>query len=97
LGVQGLYIIPALRVSLSLFNTSSIFICVSALPLRDLAGLPVAKKAKAMMPEINSEVEAVESEDNVITVDAENQETKEKVVNNSEQLFVDALMGRRKL
>lgn len=65
--------------------------------LRDLAGLPVAKKAKAMMPEINSEVEAVESEDNVITVDAENQETKEKVVNNSEQLFVDALMGRRKL
>lgn len=65
--------------------------------LRDLAGLPVAKKAKSTMPEISSEIEAVESEDNVITIDREDQESKEQVVNASEQVFVDALMGRRKL
>jgi starvation-inducible DNA-binding protein len=65
--------------------------------LRDLAGLPVAKKAKGTMPEISSEIEAVESEDNVITIDREQEEPKEQVSNVSEQLFVDALMGRRKL
>ena len=65
--------------------------------LRDLAGLPVAKKAKSTMPEISSEIEAVESEDNVITIDREDQESKEQVVNAPEQVFVDALMGRRKL
>jgi hypothetical protein len=65
--------------------------------LRDLAGMPVAKKAKGTMPEISSEIEAVESEDNVITIDGEQEESKKQVTNTSEQLFVDALMGRRKL
>jgi hypothetical protein len=65
--------------------------------LRDLAGLPVAKKAKGTMPEISSEIEAVESEDNVITIDREEEEPREQVSNVPEQLFVDALMGRRKL
>jgi hypothetical protein len=65
--------------------------------LRDLAGMPVAKKAKGTMPEISSEIEAVESEDNVITIDSEQEESKKQVTNTSEQLFVDALMGRRKL
>ena len=65
--------------------------------LRDLAGMPVAKKAKGTMPEISSEIEAVESEDNVITIDGEQEESKKQATDTSEQLFVDALMGRRKL
>lgn len=64
--------------------------------LRDLAKLPNAKGVKASMPEINPEIETVENDDNVITIDVETKE-EEVAINPAEQLFVDALMGRRKL
>lgn len=65
--------------------------------LRDLAKMPVASNAKAAMPEINSETEVVEGENNVLTVDGEVKEEKEEKAPSVEQIFVDALMGRRKL
>jgi starvation-inducible DNA-binding protein len=64
--------------------------------LRDLAKMPNAKSVKASMPEINPEIETVENDDNVITIDVETKE-EEVAINPAEQLFVDALMGRRKL
>ena len=48
------------------------------------------------MPEINSEI-AVESEQNVIFSDKQEEEIEEVKTNAVEQLFVDAFMGRRKL
>lgn len=65
--------------------------------LRDLARLPQAKQARGEMPEITSETEVVEGENNVITVGNEETEVKTDTKQTAEQLFVDALMGRRKL
>jgi hypothetical protein len=65
--------------------------------LRDLAGMPAAKKAKAAMPEINSEIEATENETGVITLDGKDQEKETVEATPFEDIFVDALMGRRKL
>jgi starvation-inducible DNA-binding protein len=65
--------------------------------LRDLAKLPMVKTTKNAMPEINSEVTVVEGEDNVITLDKQEDQVKEDEGKTPEQLFVDALMGRRKL
>jgi hypothetical protein len=65
--------------------------------LRDLAGMPAAKKAKAAMPEINFEIEATENETGVITLDGKDQEKETVEATPFEDIFVDALMGRRKL
>ena len=65
--------------------------------LRDLAGMPAAKKAKAAMPEINSEIEATENETGVITLDGKDEEKETVESAPLEDIFVDALMGRRKL
>jgi hypothetical protein len=65
--------------------------------LRDLARMPVAKSSKNTIPEMNSEVAVVEGEDNVITLDKQEIEEEVKEDGSPEQLFVDALMGRRKL
>lgn len=65
--------------------------------LRDLAKLPMAKSAKGPMPEINSELTVIEGEDNVYTLDKQEDIIEEDQEKTPEQLFVDALMGRRKL
>ena len=65
--------------------------------LRDLAGMPAAKKAKATLPEINSEIEASENETGVITLDRKDEEKETMETAPVEDIFVDALMGRRKL
>jgi len=65
--------------------------------LRDLAKMPQTKSAKATMPEISSDIEAVEGEGNVTTIDSEVKESKSNTESVPEQVFVDALMGRRKL
>lgn len=65
--------------------------------LRDLAKMPQAKSTKAVMPEIASETEVVEGEKNAITLDDEKKEEKTDDKISAEQLFVDTLMGRRKL
>lgn len=65
--------------------------------LRDLAAMPAAKKAKALLPEINSEIEATENETGVITLDAPEKEKESVQTTQVEDIFVDALMGRRKL
>jgi hypothetical protein len=65
--------------------------------LRDLARLPKAKSIAGQMPEITSETEVVEGEQNAITVDGDVAEEKADPKQTVEQLFVDALMGRRKL
>jgi hypothetical protein len=65
--------------------------------LRDLAKMPATKKIAGMMLEMNSEIEVIEGEQNVTTINGEEEVVEEKVTNTPEQLFVDALMGRRKL
>ena len=65
--------------------------------LRDLARFPQTKQVRGEMPEISSETEVVEGESNAITVDNEETEIKADPKDTAEQLFVDALMGRRKL
>ena len=65
--------------------------------LRDLAKMPATKKIAGMMLEMNSEIEVIEGEENVTTINGEEEVVEEKVTNTPEQLFVDALMGRRKL
>lgn len=65
--------------------------------LRDLAAMPAAKKAKVMLPEINSEIKATENETGVITLDAVDEEKEAVETTQVEDIFVDALMGRRKL
>lgn len=65
--------------------------------LRDLAKMPQHKNAKVEMPEITSETEVVEGEKNAITLDDEGKEEKADEKISVEQLFVDTLMGRRKL
>ena len=65
--------------------------------LRDLAKLPMTKSVKGTMPEINSELTVIEGEDNVYTLDKQEDLVQEDEIKTPEQLFVDALMGRRKL
>ncbi len=65
--------------------------------LRDLAKMPQVREAKVSMPEISLETEIVEGENNAITIDSEENKVRETKVSTPEQLFVDALMGRRKL
>jgi len=65
--------------------------------LRDLAKTPAAKMKSLVMPEIMSEAEVV-AEENVVTIDGDNEPEHEEVPTNSfEQVLVDTLMGRRKL
>jgi hypothetical protein len=59
--------------------------------------MPATKKVAGMMLEMNSEIEVIEGEENVTTINGEEEVVEEKVTNTPEQLFVDALMGRRKL
>jgi hypothetical protein len=65
--------------------------------LRDLAKMPAVKTAMSSMPEITSETEVVEGENNVLTLDGKVKEEKEEKAPSVEEIFVDALMGRRKL
>jgi len=65
--------------------------------LRDLAGMPAASKAKGTLPEINSEIEAAKGETGVITLDGVDEEEEVEESTPFEDIFVDALMGRRKL
>lgn len=70
--------------------------------LRDLAKTPTKINKRisnfAGMPEVTSEAEVTESEDNVLTVDKEEENSKPgSPVDSFEQVLVDALMGRRKL
>jgi len=65
--------------------------------LRDLANMPAVKNSVSKVLEMTSEVQAIEGEDNVFTLDSTGPEVEEKVINMPEQVFVDALMGRRKL
>jgi flagellar biosynthesis GTPase FlhF len=65
--------------------------------LRDLAKMPAVKVAMSSMPEITSETEVVEGENNVLTLDGKVKEEKEEKAPSVEEIFVDALMGRRKL
>lgn len=59
--------------------------------------MPVRKSRHSDAPEIHNESAAVANEENVATVDedGETKDVKEEV--SVEQVFVDALMGRRKL
>lgn len=65
--------------------------------LRDLAKLPVRKSHPSESPEIHNESAAVASEGNVATIDDDNEIKGNKEEVPVEQVFVDALMGRRKL
>ncbi len=64
--------------------------------MRDLAKLPAASKRSVSVPTIESEL-TVSEEENVVTIDAEVSEKVESDEDALEKLFVDALMGRRKL
>jgi hypothetical protein len=64
--------------------------------MRDLAKLPNASKRSVSVPTVESEL-TVSNEDNVVTIDAEVSEKVESQEETLEKLFVDALMGRRKL
>lgn len=64
--------------------------------LRDLAKLPEKKSKSFEVPTMESEL-AVAEEQNVVTVDEESKAKEENNEGSFEQLFVDALMGRRKL
>ena len=66
--------------------------------LRDLVKLPIAKKNIHALSEsvLVSDVIS-EKEENVLEEDEEIVETPKSKVNSAEELFVDALMGRRKL
>ena len=59
--------------------------------------MPAASKAKGTLPEINSEIEAAKGETGVITLDSLEEEEEVEESTPFEQIFVDALMGRRKL
>lgn len=64
--------------------------------MRDLAKLPAASKRSVSVPTVESEL-TVSEEENVVTIDAEVSEKVESNEDALEKLFVDALMGRRKL
>lgn len=64
--------------------------------LRDLAKMPGRKTVASDVPEVATESKVLSDEEKVTTVDEE--QTKEQKEESSfEQVFVDALMGRRKL
>jgi hypothetical protein len=65
--------------------------------LRDLAKMPVRKNRSSEMPEFSNESAAYSNEEKVTTVDEENNSVASKEEVSLEQVFVDALMGRRKL
>lgn len=65
--------------------------------LRDLAKMPVRKVHHSDGPEVYNESAAVDNEENVATVDEDSEIQKPKEEVSVEQVFVDALMGRRKL
>jgi hypothetical protein len=66
--------------------------------LRDMAKLPARKAGSVVMPEVASEAEVTESEDNVVTIDSVDQKSVQANPDEMlEQILVDALMGRRKL
>lgn len=66
--------------------------------LRDLARMPERKSSVFNAPEVTAESTVVSNEANVTTVDEDGDQVVEnKEETNLEQLFVDALMGRRKL
>jgi hypothetical protein len=66
--------------------------------LRDLAKLPAIKQKTGLVPEISNEAVADTTEENVFTLTESVEDGIESVkVDPAEQLFVDALMGRRKL
>jgi hypothetical protein len=64
--------------------------------MRDLAKLPAASSRSTSIPTIESEL-VVSNEENVVNVDAEESQKVESKEDAFEKLFVDALMGRRKL
>lgn len=64
--------------------------------LRDLAKMPVRKNSISDVPEVATESTVLSDEHNVTTVDDEHN-AHEKEETSFEQVFVDALMGRRKL
>jgi hypothetical protein len=64
--------------------------------MRDLAKLPAASSRSTSIPTIESEL-VVSNEENVVNVDAEESQRVESKEDAFEKLFVDALMGRRKL
>jgi chemotaxis protein histidine kinase CheA len=64
--------------------------------MRDLAKLPAASNRSVSVPTIESEL-AISNEENVVTLDAEESQKVENKEDAFEKLFVDALMGRRKL
>jgi hypothetical protein len=64
--------------------------------LRDLAKMPAKKAATTVVPEITSEAENTKEEFNVASIEDVDSEKKESAPS-AEQLFVDALMGRRSL
>jgi hypothetical protein len=64
--------------------------------LRDIAKMPVKKANTNVVPEITSEAENSKEETNVLSIEDISSEKKEEP-NTAEQLFVDALMGRRSL
>lgn len=64
--------------------------------LRDLAKMPTRKNSVSDVPEFATESTVSSDEHNVTTVDEE-QKVHEKEETSFEQVFVDALMGRRKL
>lgn len=65
--------------------------------LRDLAKMPVRKSRSSEMPEFNNESAVASDEDKVTTIDDEGNSVTSKEEVSVEQVFVDALMGRRKL
>lgn len=69
--------------------------------LRDLAKIPVKVNKRISdyitIPEITSEAEINNGEENVVTVDKVEEEIQVSPVDSFEQVLVDALMGRRKL
>lgn len=67
--------------------------------LRDIAKMPVKKATinTATVPQITSEAENAKEENNVVSIEDVEADKKEVISDNVEELFVDALMGRRKL
>jgi len=65
--------------------------------LRDLAKTPAVRSSAPSLPEVMSEAE-VTAEENVVTIDSDSVEKEDLSPQEQfEQLFVDTLMGRRKL
>jgi len=65
--------------------------------LRDLAKTPAARSSAQSLPEVMSEAEVM-AEENVVTIDSDSVEEEDLSPQEQfEQLFVDTLMGRRKL